>query len=88
MAKKQVTVPDIGGAEAEVIELLVAVGDEVTVDQGLIVLESDKASMEIPSTAAGVVVELMVSEGEQLAEGAPVVTLEVDGEEAEETIWH
>ncbi|KAA1194561.1 dihydrolipoyllysine-residue acetyltransferase [Pseudohalioglobus sediminis] len=85
MAKKQVTVPDIGGAEAEVIELLVAVGDEVAVDQGLIVLESDKASMEIPSTAAGVVVELMVSEGEQLAEGAPVVTLEVDGEEAEET---
>ena len=70
MAKEQATVPDIGGAEgAEVIELLVAVGDEVSLDQGLIVLESDKASMEIPSTAAGTVVEILVSEGQELAEG-------------------
>ncbi len=81
MSKQQVTVPDIGGAEAaEVIEVLVAVGDEVAVDQGLIVLESDKASMEIPSTLAGTVVELLVAEGEQLAEGAPVVIIEVAGE--------
>jgi pyruvate dehydrogenase E2 component (dihydrolipoamide acetyltransferase) len=66
VAKQQVTVPDIGGAEgAEVIELLVAVGDEIALDQGLIVLESDKASMEIPSTVAGTLVELLVSEGEQ-----------------------
>ena len=71
MAKQQVTVPDIGGAEgAEVIELLVAVGDEIALDQSLIVLESDKASMEIPSTAAGTLVELLVTEGEQLAEGS------------------
>ena len=78
MAKQQVTVPDIGGAEgAEVIELLVAVGDEIALDQGLIVLESDKASMEIPSTVAGTLVELLVSEGEQLAEGAPVAVIEV-----------
>lgn len=84
MSKQQVTVPDIGGAEdAEVIELLVAVGDEVAMDQSLIVLESDKASMEIPSTLAGVVVELLVSEGEQLAEGAPVVVIDVAGESAE-----
>lgn len=76
MAKLQVTVPDIGGAEAEVIELLVAVGDEVTVDQGLLVLESDKASMEIPSTAAGTLVELLVSEGQQLAEGAAIAVIE------------
>ncbi len=77
MAKEQVTVPDIGGAEgAEVIELLVAVGDEVVVDQGLIVLESDKASMEIPSTVAGTVVELLVGEGQELAEGAPVAIIE------------
>ena len=81
MSKQQVTVPDIGGAEAaEVIELLVAVGDEVAVDQGLIVLESDKASMEIPSTLAGTVVELLVAEGQQLAEGAPVAIIEVSGE--------
>ena len=80
MSKQQVIVPDIGGSEgAEVIELLVAVGDEVALEQGLIVLESDKASMEIPSTAAGTVVELLVAEGDQLAEGAPVVTIEVVG---------
>jgi pyruvate dehydrogenase E2 component (dihydrolipoyllysine-residue acetyltransferase) len=78
MSKQQVTVPDIGGAEgAEVIEVLVAVGDEVAVDQGLIVLESDKASMEIPSTVAGTVVELLVTEGQELAEGAPVAVVEV-----------
>ena len=81
MSKQQVTVPDIGGAEgAEVIELLIAVGDEVAVDQSLLVLESDKASMEIPSTVAGVVVELLVAEGEELAEGAPIVVIEVAGE--------
>jgi pyruvate dehydrogenase E2 component (dihydrolipoamide acetyltransferase) len=81
VAKQKVTVPDIGGAEgAEVIELLVAVGDEVEVDQGLIVLESDKASMEIPSTAAGKVAEMLVSEGDQLSEGAPVAVIETSGE--------
>lgn len=84
MAKEQVTVPDIGGAEgAEVIELLVAVGDEVSLDQGLIVLESDKASMEIPSTAAGTVVEILVSEGQELAEGAAVAVIETAGEAAD-----
>lgn len=83
MSKQQVTVPDIGGAEgAEVIELLVAVGEEVTQDQPLIVLESDKASMEIPSTVAGTVVEFLVAEGEQLAEGSPIVVIDVAAEEA------
>ena len=83
MSKQQVTVPDIGGAEgAEVIELLVAVGEAVTQDQPLIVLESDKASMEIPSTVAGTVVELLVAEGEQLAEGSPIVVIDVAAEEA------
>jgi pyruvate dehydrogenase E2 component (dihydrolipoamide acetyltransferase) len=83
VTKQQVTVPDIGGAEgAEVIELLVAVGDEISVDQGLIVLESDKASMEIPSTVAGVLVELLVTEGQELAEGAPLAVIEVAGETA------
>jgi pyruvate dehydrogenase E2 component (dihydrolipoamide acetyltransferase) len=80
-------VPDIGGAEgAEVIEVLVAVGDKVALDQGLIVLESDKASMEIPSTVAGTVVELLVAEGEQLAEGAPVAVIEsaAEGDSDEE----
>ena len=79
MSVQEVTVPDIGGAEgAEVIELLVAVGDTVKLDQGLIVLESDKASIEIPSTIAGNVVELLVAVGDQLAEGAPIAKIESD----------
>jgi pyruvate dehydrogenase E2 component (dihydrolipoamide acetyltransferase) len=82
---EQVTVPDIGGAEgAEVIELLVAVGDKVALDQSLIVLESDKASMEIPSTVAGTVVELLVAEGDQLAEGAAIARIDV-GADAEDS---
>ncbi|MDG2048441.1 MAG: 2-oxo acid dehydrogenase subunit E2 [Halioglobus sp.] len=84
MALQQVTVPDIGGAEgAEVIELLVKVGDQIVLDQGLIVLESDKASMEIPATAAGTVVELLVAEGDQLAEGAAVAMIDVAEEVAD-----
>jgi len=82
----QVTVPDIGGAEgAEVIELLVAVGDQVVLDQGLIVLESDKASMEIPSTVAGTVVELLVAVGDHLAEGAPVAMIDVAAQTVDES---
>ena len=85
MPIEQVTVPDIGGAEgAEVIEVLVAIGDQVTLDQSLIVLESDKASMEIPSTVAGTVVELLVKEGDQLAEGAPIIKVEVASGAAQE----
>jgi len=87
VAKQQVIVPDIGGAEgAEVIELLVAVGDEVAIEQSLIVLESDKASMEIPSTVSGTVVELLVSEGQELAEGAAIVLIETSGEVAEPAV--
>ncbi|MFV8818317.1 dihydrolipoyllysine-residue acetyltransferase [Haliea sp. E17] len=85
MAKEQVTVPDIGGGEAEVIEVLVRVGDEVGLEQGLVVLESDKASMEIPSTAAGKVLEVLVSEGQQLAEGAPILVVETDAAGGEDT---
>lgn len=87
MSKETVRVPDIGGADAaEVVELLVAVGDEVELEQGLIVLESDKASLEIPSTVAGRVLELLASEGAQLAEGDPVAIIEtVDAEVIEDT---
>ena len=68
--KLQVTVPDIGEAEnVEVIELLVAVGDVVAVDDSLVVLESDKASMEIPSPYAGVVLALHVGLGDEVEEG-------------------
>ncbi|MEQ8801178.1 MAG: biotin/lipoyl-containing protein, partial [Haliea sp.] len=85
MAKKQVTVPDIGGAEgAEVIELLVAVGEEIELEQGLLVLESDKASMEIPSDVAGKVLQVLVQVGDELAEGEPILVVETADEEAEQ----
>lgn len=76
MAKQQVIVPDIGADEAEVIEWMVQVGDEIAVDDSLLVLESDKASMEVPSTLAGTVVELLVNIGDSLSEGAAIVLVE------------
>jgi len=72
-----VNVPDIGGSEdVAVIEVCVAVGDEVEEGQSLIVLESDKASMEVPSPAAGKVLELKISEGGTASEGTPILVLE------------
>ncbi len=73
----EVKVPDIGGYDdVPVIEVLVAVGDTVAKDQGLVTLESDKATMEVPSSHAGVVRELKVKVGDTLSEGAVVVVLE------------
>jgi pyruvate dehydrogenase E2 component (dihydrolipoamide acetyltransferase) len=73
----EVKVPDIGDfKEVEVIELLVRPGDTVVVDQSLVTVESDKASMEIPSSHAGVVKELRVTLGDKVAEGSVVLLLE------------
>ena len=86
----EVKVPDIGDFDAvDVIEVLVSVGDVVEVDQSLITLESDKASMEVPSPVAGTVKSLEVAVGDQVAEGALVAKIEVteasgEEEEAEE----
>ncbi len=78
MAIIDIQVPDIGDfAEVGVIELLVQPGDTVAVDQSLITVESDKASMEIPSSHAGVVKELKVKLGDKVAMGSVVLTLEV-----------
>jgi pyruvate dehydrogenase E2 component (dihydrolipoamide acetyltransferase) len=72
----EVVVPDIGDfKEVEVIEILVKPGDTVTQEQSLITVESDKASMEIPSSAAGVVKELRVKIGDKVSKGTPVVVL-------------
>ena len=69
-ASIDITVPDIGDSESvEVIELLVAVGDEVAVDDSLITLESDKASMEVPASAAGTIESLTVSVGDKVSSG-------------------
>ncbi len=76
----EIKVPDIGGYDdVPVIEVLVAVGDTVAKDQGLVTLESDKATMEVPSTAAGVVKELKVKVGDKLSEGSVVAILESEG---------
>ena len=72
----EVRVPNIGDFDAvEVIEVLVKVGDSVSVDQSLITVESDKASMEIPSSAAGTIAEIKVKIGDKVAEGSVVVLL-------------
>ena len=83
MATIEVKVPDIGGYDdVPVIEVLVAVGDSVARDQGLVTLESDKATMEVPSPAAGVVRELKVKLGDKLAEGSVVAILETEAADA------
>ncbi|MGZ5790049.1 MAG: 2-oxo acid dehydrogenase subunit E2, partial [Burkholderiaceae bacterium] len=77
MSIQEIKVPDIGDfKEVEVIELLVKPGDKVKVDQSLITVESDKASMEIPSSQAGVVKELKVKIGDKVAEGSLLLVLE------------
>ena len=83
MAIIDIKVPDIGDfAEVGVIEVLVKPGDAIRAEQSLITVESDKASMEIPSSHAGVVKELKVKLGDKIAEGAVVLTLEVQGDAA------
>ena len=78
MALVEVKVPDIGDfAEVEIIELLVKPGDTVKAEQSLITVESDKASMEIPSSHAGVVKEVKVAIGDKVKEGSLVLMLEV-----------
>ena len=77
MSMIDVKVPDIGDVkDVEVIELMVKVGDTVKVDQSLITVESDKASMEIPSNSAGVIKEIKVKVGDKVSEGSLVLVLE------------
>ena len=79
----EIKVPDIGNYEnVPVIEVLVKAGDTVSKDQGLLTLESDKATMEVPSSAAGVVKEVKVKVGDEVSEGTVVVTVEA-GDAAE-----
>ena len=80
MANIEIKVPDIGDyTDVPVIEILVAVGDTVAKDQGLVTLESDKATLEVPSSAAGVIKELKVKLGDSLSEGSVVAILEAEG---------
>jgi pyruvate dehydrogenase E2 component (dihydrolipoamide acetyltransferase) len=86
MAVVEVKVPDIGDFKnVQIIEVLVKPGDTVRAEQSLITVESDKASMEIPSSHAGVVKELKVAMGDKVSEGSPVLMLETAGEAAAAT---
>ena len=79
--KLEIVVPDIGDFdEVEVVEILVAKGDRIEFDDPLVSIESDKATMEIPSTAAGVVLELRVAEGDRVSEGSVLVVIDAIGE--------
>lgn len=83
MALVEVKVPDIGDVkDVAVIELMVKVGDTVAVEQSLITVESDKASMEIPSSAAGVVKEIKIAIGDKVNEGSLILLVEAAGEAA------
>jgi len=76
----EVTVPDIGGdTDVSIIEVLVAVGDKIEVDSGLITLETDKATMDVPSPFAGVVKDVKVAVGDKVSQGSLVIMLEVGG---------
>ncbi len=80
--KTSIRVPDLDGAsEVDVIEVCVAVGDEIAVEDSLLVLESEKASMDVPSPQAGKVIALHVAEGDKVSEGDLIVELEVSGGE-------
>ena len=84
MTIQTVSVPDIGGTEgAEVIEVSIAVGDTVEIEQSIIVLETDKASMDIPSSVAGKVTKVNVSIGDKLSEGDASIELEVESDAAD-----
>ena len=77
----EVKVPDIGDfKDVEVIELLVKPGDAIAKDQSLITVESDKASMEIPSSAAGIVKQLMVKLGDKVSKDSPLLVIDSEAQ--------
>ena len=76
---KEVNVPDIGGDEVEVTEILVKVGDTVAAEQSLITVEGDKASMEVPAPFAGTVKEIKISTGDKVSTGSLIMVFEVEG---------
>ncbi|HMU16395.1 MAG TPA: dihydrolipoamide acetyltransferase, partial [Thauera aminoaromatica] len=76
----EVKVPDIGDFDAvPVIELFVKVGDTIKVDDAIATLESDKATMDVPSSAAGVVKEVLVAIGDKVSEGSVLIKVEASG---------
>ncbi|MEX1666722.1 dihydrolipoyllysine-residue acetyltransferase [Zhongshania arctica] len=78
MAKETVKIPDLGGGEVDVIEVCVKVGDVIAKEDSLVVVESDKASMEIPSPQAGKVLSISIKDGSTVSEGDVILELEVE----------
>ncbi|HDL7835723.1 TPA: pyruvate dehydrogenase complex dihydrolipoyllysine-residue acetyltransferase [Yersinia enterocolitica] len=78
-AAKNVEVPDIGGDEVEVTEVMVKVGDKVAAEQSLITVEGDKASMEVPAPFAGIVKEIKINTGDKVKTGSLIMVFEVEG---------
>ncbi|WP_316245988.1 biotin/lipoyl-containing protein, partial [Vibrio cholerae] len=78
-ALKEVQVPDIGGDEVEVTEIMVKVGDVVAEEQSLITVEGDKASMEVPAPFAGTVKEIKIAAGDKVSTGSLIMVFEVAG---------
>ncbi|CDG13983.1 pyruvate dehydrogenase,dihydrolipoyltransacetylase component E2 [Serratia marcescens subsp. marcescens Db11] len=78
-AAKDVAVPDIGGDEVEVTEVMVKVGDKVAAEQSLITVEGDKASMEVPAPFAGTVKEIKIATGDKVKTGSLIMVFEVEG---------
>ncbi|MCH4994701.1 pyruvate dehydrogenase complex dihydrolipoyllysine-residue acetyltransferase [Pectobacterium carotovorum] len=78
-AAKDVNVPDIGGDEVEVTEVMVKVGDKIAAEQSLITVEGDKASMEVPAPFAGTVKEIKISTGDKVKTGSLIMVFEVEG---------
>ncbi len=76
---KQIMVPDIGADEVEVTEIMVAVGDKVELDQSIIAVEGDKASMEVPAPSAGIVKEILIKVGDKVATGSQIMIFEAEG---------
>ena len=85
MAIEEVKVPDIGDfSDVPVIGIMVAAGDSVDKEDPLIELESDKATMEVPSPVAGKITEILISEGDKVSEGTPILKVEVEGAASDE----
>ena len=81
----EIKIPNLGEAEStEVIEISVSVGDKVSTNDPLIVLESEKAAMEVPSDFSGTVTKINIKEGDNVSEGQPFICMEVDDKSSQE----
>lgn len=84
MSKETIKIPDVGSDQVEVIEICVAVGDDVAAEDSLVVLESDKASMEVPSPKAGKVLAILVTNGQSVGKDDDLIELELSADEEAE----